>query len=77
MRYNGGLQALYISSTVTNYQHVAQMVTGMIERGIVTRNCKKSLLRSQDILQKAAIHDATLKNIRYSLAVTCRWQNKC
>jgi integrase len=61
-RYDGARQALYVSSTVANYKRIAQTVKGIIERDIVAGDYDESLHRYQDLLHKAAIHDATLEH---------------
>jgi hypothetical protein len=66
-RYDGTRPALYVSSSVANYQRIAHVVKGMIERDILIDNYDVSLLRYQEILQKAAIHDATLEQQILSL----------
>ena len=61
-RYEDTRPALYISSTVAGYQKIARVVKSIIERDILINDYDDSLQRYQELLHKAAIHDATLEH---------------
>jgi integrase len=61
-RYDAKREALYISSSVASFKKIANTVKGIIERDILMDDYDHSLQRYHDLLQKAAIHDATLEH---------------
>lgn len=61
-RFEGNRPDLYISSSVADYTRIAYVVKGVIERDILIGDYDESLKRYQELLRKAAIHQATLEH---------------
>jgi integrase len=61
-RYAGSRQALYLSSAISNYRRIANVVKSIIERDLLIGDYDETLQRYHELLHKAAIHDATLEH---------------